>query len=253
MKHQITDLSPEQKNWLWIGFSVLLLTSLATYKFLHSGVPYFSTSIANALPPSIYQSLDKSTLVSLDDSQFEPSTLTPEQKESVSELFNSLIQNDADQNKNYQLKFRQWQEQPNAMALANGTIIITDSMYKLADNDIQLASILLHEIGHVEHNHVMENLIGSSIITVSFSLLFGDISVLADILLQGTILGINQSYSKEAELEADAYAAKHLNNLYGSTDAMALIFEKLEKQAPSNNTWLSSHPEFSERIKEISK
>ncbi|PCK33072.1 M48 family metallopeptidase [Pseudoalteromonas piscicida] len=241
----------KQTQWLWIIAATVVVVLFSGYQFYTKGVPFLAEEISASLPKQIYQVIDEGSLDELDNSEFSESNLSEIKQQEIRALFVSLLGADTHAERDFKLEFRQWKDRPNAMALTNGTIVITDSMVKLATTQPELSAVLLHEIGHVEHNHVMESLVSSSIVFVSLSVVLGDISALSDIMMQGAILGINQSYSQQAELEADRYAHQALTKLYGNGSAMVTIFEKLASETDEPHSWLSSHPSFEQRIEKI--
>ncbi|MBQ4852156.1 M48 family metallopeptidase [Pseudoalteromonas sp. MMG012] len=249
LEHRIRK--EKQKQWLWIAMSALLVVLFASYQLYTQAIPYLAQKIAVAIPQPVYQAVDKHTLTTLDDTELSKTQLSELKQQEISTLFSQLIDNKREAQHVYTLEFRNWEDQANAMALANGTIIITDAMVTLAADQQELSAILLHEIGHIEHNHVMESIVSSSLVFVGLGVILGDVTALSDLLLQGTIIGITQSYSKQAELEADKYASEHLIAQYGDHHAMSAVFQKLATENQDESSWLSTHPSFDERIEKI--
>ncbi|WP_269519600.1 M48 family metallopeptidase [Alteromonas sp. BMJM2] len=243
----------KRTQWLLILAATITIVLMSGYQFYTKGVPYFAEKISESLPEQVYEVVDESSLNELDDLEFMASELSDAEQGKIRALFNLLLSKDTHGNRDYKLEFRQWGGKANAMALANGTIIITDSMVVLTDTDQELSAILLHEIGHVEHNHVMESLVSSSIVFVTLTAVLGDISALSDIIVQGAMLGLNQGYSQQAELEADFYAHERMTKKYGDGTSMISIFEKLAIQLKGQHSWLSSHPSFEKRIEKIKR
>ena len=241
----------KRSQWLLIIAATIIIVLLSGYQFYTKGVPYFAEKISESLSEQIYQVIDESSLNELDNSEFKASKLNRSEQEETRAIFNSLLSEDSHGNRDYKLEFRQWGGKANAMALANGTIIITDSMVTLCETQQELSAVMLHEIGHVRHNHVMESLVGSSIVFVSLTIIFGDVSAVSDIIMQGAMLGLNQGYSQQAEFEADTYANKKMTKTYGDSTAMISIFEKLATEMQDEHDWLSSHPSFEKRIEKI--
>ncbi|WP_244951638.1 M48 family metallopeptidase [Pseudoalteromonas luteoviolacea] len=241
----------QQRLWLWMISTALIIVVIAGYKFYTHGLPYLAEEIADTIPASVYTAVDESTLESLDDSEFEPSQLNEAKQQELRTLFSSLLNKDSTSERQFKLEFRSWGGKANAMALADGTIVITDAMVNLASAQEELSAVLLHELGHVEHNHVMESIVSSSIVFAGLTLILGDVSALADVILQGAVVGINQSYSRQAELEADKYASDQLVALYGNARAMQSVLTKLSEEYPNEMSWLSTHPSFEDRIQQI--
>ena len=152
----------------------------------------------------------------------------------------------------------------NALALPDGTIIITDGMVRLAldeDNELddvgqaQLLGVLGHEIGHIERRHATRAMTGSSLTAAVSATLFGDFSAVA----AGLPAVLTQmQYSRAMELEADAYAVGVLRRNGLDPDALADALQALEnqhqdeKQVPRwlsrSMTYLSTHPATDERV-----
>ena len=152
----------------------------------------------------------------------------------------------------------------NALALPDGTIIITDGMVRLAldeDNELddvgqaQLLGVLGHEIGHIEQRHATRAMTGSSLTAAVSATLFGDFSAVA----AGLPAVLTQmQYSRAMELEADAYAVGVLRRNGLDPDALADALQALERGAPGQGavpswlkrslTYLSTHPATAERI-----
>lgn len=130
---------------------------------------------------------------------------------------------------------------PNAVALPGGQIALFDGILKQAKSPDEIAGVLAHEIGHVEHRHVMAGLIRQ----------FG----------LGMVLGssgkgvqyaqalLDARYSRSAESEADSYAIEALTANHISTRPTAEFFQRMSKGDTTGNktvdtafSWLSSHP-----------
>ncbi|GAB1582648.1 hypothetical protein PPNSA23_25910 [Phyllobacterium phragmitis] len=93
---------------------------------------------------------------------------------------------------------------PNAFALPDGTIIVTDALTDLAPGDDMVLGVLAHEIGHVVHEHTLRRLYRAAGVSALIMLIGGDIgSGLEDVLTRGSAL-ITLSYSLEQE--ADRYS-----------------------------------------------
>lgn len=96
---------------------------------------------------------------------------------------------------------------PNAFALPGGRVFFFSSLLNQAETQDEFAGVLAHEIGHVAHRHGMEQLISTAGTGALIGFILGDmtgISVAAG--LGATI--IDARFSRDAERQADAYAAK---------------------------------------------
>lgn len=247
-------MTEQQKQWTLIIVSVLIGVCLAGYKLYYVFLPTASEYIADEIPASIYQTIGESTLARLDKDEFTPTTLSNEQQQQLTEQYNQLLAKLDLEAEQYQLHFRHWQDDMNAFALMNGSIVITDALVNKLDTPQQLEAVLLHEIGHIKHNHLMENSIRVSLFYLGMSLLFGDISVVSDLLIESSAVTVNISYSRQFEQEADLYASAQLQQLYGSSNAMIEALEILDKHNDDqDSSWLSSHPSLADRITKITQ
>lgn len=244
----------DARNWLYIGLSIVLVVAFLAYQTVFVIVPYLSTELAKRVPESVVEFLDEMTLENLDEDGFGPSQTSEETQNRINHLFNDLVKASAESARPYQLVFRQWDNTANAMALPNGTIVLTDRLIELAADDQEIAAVLLHEIAHVEDNHGLERLIKSSLLSVSLSVLFGDVGAMGDILIQGAVFGTDLKYSRDAELEADAFAANALMQSANDPISLERILSSISEDTKTDdmtNTWLSSHPDLPQRIEQI--
>ena len=158
----------------------------------------------------------------------------------------------------HQILFRKSRDKgmgPNAFALPGGTIVVTDELVELLDdNDDAVLGVMAHELGHVEHRHGMRLFVQSSLLGVLTGWVLGDFSG-----LMGTapvVLG-RAAYSRDAAREADAAAVALLKASRISPLVMVTFFEKLAAARPpapadGMTRWLglgiASHPEDAERM-----
>ena len=132
------------------------------------GIPWSSKYIAGAMPARMTASLGDSALESLDKLVFYPSTLSPARTAELQAQFLQLLPAES-KGYEYQLLFRGGGKiGPNAFALPNGTIIMTDELVAIAEFDEELHAIVLHEIGHLHHRHSLRQIIShTSLVTLT--------------------------------------------------------------------------------------
>lgn len=154
---------------------------------------------------------------------------------------------------------------PNALALPDGTIVITDQMVlgvlgKDGDFDdagrAALSGVLAHEIGHLQRRHSVRALARSSLTAAASAALFGDFSAVAAGI--PAVLA-NLHYSRAMESEADQYAIDTLRAKGMATTPLADLLDWMgdvdEKSGARNMpAWMkqtlpyaSSHPGTAER------
>lgn len=241
---------------------VAILVTVATIGFtFFYGVPWASQAIANALPDSVIEHVGDSTLETLDDLWFEPSALSQERQQALQAHFAPFLEPVDGQT--LEVLFRSSEAiGANAMALPNGTLIFTDDMVELAEDDNELTAILAHEIGHVAHRHGMKGVVQSSLTTWLIVMMSGDISAFSDTTVALPAILMSLAYSRNLEREADAYALETLRANDIPPRHFANIMKRLmaahgepetaeseEDGLQRISDMLSSHPVTSERIK----
>jgi beta-barrel assembly-enhancing protease len=147
----------------------------------------------------------------------------------------------------------------NAYAFPGGSIAATRGILLKLDNEAQLASLLGHELGHVNARHTAEQVSKGQL----SSLLIGGLSIAAG--TQGSALGeltqqlgaLSQGlflskYSRDNEREADALGNEYMVKAgYPSKGFVGLMemLDSLHKEKPNSASMLfSTHPMSSERL-----
>lgn len=247
-----------QARWGWALGAVVLTVAIvvAGYRW---GLPYASEQIAYRLPANVLDDLGKLTLDVLDDQLFAASKLTPERQRALTTRFDNLANADT-QTIRHQILFRDGQSLgANALALPNGTIIVTDQLVALAQHDEEILGVLAHELGHLKHRHSLRMLIQGSVVGFVLAWYIGDVSTVAAGL---PALLLQARYSREHEREADRYAATVLKANAISPLHLADMLGRLEAShtecAAENETseshaldYLASHPATRERIEAL--
>ena len=152
----------------------------------------------------------------------------------------------------------------NAFVDINNVIHINSGLIIHCSDYVALLSVLAHEVGHIDLNHIalrkktIEN-------TKKYNTL-GLLSVIAGSaltqnpqLLQGSILTsatLSNQYivfSKDQEMEADLYALKTLNLLKTNSKSIQILLETIEQKLlnqgfSKDKQRISTHPYFEDRI-----
>lgn len=241
-----------EKNITTILVSSVVLILLTISMFTH-GIPWLTHQIVTYLPDSVPKLVENQVLESLDDQFFESSTLSEARQNHIRLRFEKQLQK-LNIEGDVQLVFRSSELGANAFALSAGTIIVLDDLVRLTQTEEQLDSILLHELGHVQHQHVMKILVRSSLLSVAVATLTGESSGIIDNLAGLGVFVANNGQSQDAEREADAFASYSMIELHGSNQAMIEMFELLGKGSEGYAelpTWLSTHPELDERVESL--
>lgn len=250
------------ENHLGLILVAVVVTLATTGIAFVWGVPWASQALANALPDSVAEQVGESTLSTLDSTWLDPSSLSAERQQALLEHFQPFLK--PVEGQDITVLFR---SSPaigaNAMALPDGTLIFTDDLVNLAEDDHELTAILAHEIGHVAHRHGMKGMVQSSLTFWLIVMMTGDLSAFSDATVVVPAVLMSLSYSRDMEREADTYALETLKENGIDPIHFANVMERLmashgEKEAldtdDESSRWdalkdmLSSHPVTGERI-----
>ena len=242
--HTDTLLSRLQQSWRATLLAALAMAA-ALLLLWRLGLPLAADLVADMLPPTVERRLGDATLQALDARLLAPSRLQPEQQQRIRARFSALAGSAKDAPM-FELLFRKSRVGPNALALPAGRIVLTDELVTLlADDENALMAVLAHELGHLHHRHLVRRLVHGAAVGAAGMALFGDASGLVATL---PTLMLDLHYSREAEREADLYAATLLKN--GGLDAasLATALEHLNSDEEDGPAYLSTHPATTERI-----
>ncbi|WP_439134902.1 M48 family metallopeptidase [Pseudomaricurvus sp.] len=188
-----------------------VVISVSVLAFLQYGIPAVSKHIAFSLSPDVSAQLADTSLEQLDEFYFSRTELTKERREIIHQLFLTSVPQGEASNFTYQLHFRKGDKiGPNAFALPNGSVIITDELIELAEDDLEILSIFYHEIGHVHYRHSLRQIIQSAGALGISVWLTGNIESLFDWTATVPAFLIQRKYSRDMETEADDYSLEKM-------------------------------------------
>ncbi len=231
--------------------AVFLLAGLI-YRY---AVPALVEVAVVVTPPAVTQWMASGTLLSLDQAVFSESRLPEIRQAEIRQAFNQVAALSSRGVAGYTLNFRQGGAiGPNAFALPDGTLVITDELIELADSDIDMIiGVLAHEIGHVEQEHSLRQLYRAAGMAGLIMLIAGDVGAAGeDILTNGAAL-MSLSHSRDAENEADRISVELMAKAGRDPRAIGRFFARLEEKlgVDGDSSFLSTHPGTAERRKAI--
>ena len=189
------------------------------------GIPIAAKRIAYAVPQPVQNSMSEGTLELLDSLYLSPSELPSEEQARVLALASAAIEGVGITS--YAVELRTGIG-PNAMALPDGTIVITDDIVELSANDDELLAILYHEIGHLQNRHLLRRVLQSSFVSLGLIVMSGNVETV-DTLIALPTFYLDMSYTRDFEIEADRYALQSLKDRGLSVDNFSAIMNKLEE------------------------
>ena len=250
-----------QEHWYGALLAVVLLAA-TVFASVQWGIPALAERAVASVPTSVDQRVGDTAFKALKSEWLDPSRLSDERIAEVQAIFRSVAP--ATPRMPLQLSVMSAEDlPPNALALPNGQIIVTDGMilHLLGKQDAfddaaraKLAGVLAHEIGHIEGRHSMHALARGSMMAVLSATLIGDFSA---VVAGAPALLLNMDYSRAMERKADEYAIARLVGQGLPPAALADLFDSLDKAAPGQSAlprwmqqagnYLSSHPATVER------
>lgn len=219
------------------------------------GVPALVEVAIWSTPPIVPQLMSQGTLEAFDRTAFSPTGLSDAQRKAIAEGFTRIAARSPRGEAGYTLNFRDGGViGPNAFALPDGTLVVTDQLVDLARGDTEMiVGVLAHEIGHVELEHSLRQFYRAAGMTGLIMLIAGDVgSAVEDVLVQGGGL-LALSYSRAAEAEADRRSVELMAKAGYDPTAIARFFALLEEKLGdrSETNILSTHPGTPQRKKDI--
>ncbi|MEO1432678.1 MAG: M48 family metallopeptidase [Cyanobacteria bacterium J06633_8] len=134
----------------------------------------------------------------------------------------------------------------NAFATAGGYVYINTGLIKAADNEAELASVVAHEIAHIEGRHVVKQMKKTAIARGLATAAGVENNRLVQL---GVELGYRRPNSREAERDADKRGLRMLTDAGYAPQAMVSFMKKLQSKSRSGiPTFLSTHPATSNRV-----
>lgn len=227
-------------------------TVAATLVFLKFGVPWLAREVAERMPAAVERHASSQVVALLERTEFAPSRIPAARRDRLQQRFRALVEGEP-RSPDLRLSIvRAPGIGPNAFALPDGRIYVTDALVELAGSDEELLAVLAHEAGHHVHRHGMRQALESSSVFVLAGMLLGDPSGSSLAVSIPAVL-LSNGFSRGHEREADAYAFDLLRRRGQSPAAFAAIMRRLADTRPKGLEegpvgYLSTHPPTPERI-----
>ena len=143
-------------------------------------------------------------------------------------------------------------DEENAMVAAGSYLFVTDGLLAGATSENELAFVLAHELGHLQHRDPLRAL-GRSLVFITLSSLLG--MGQSTSALPGMVNLAELSYSRQQETAADDYAQTLIVAHYGHGGHSLGFFERhLEPDLGALSAvaeWQQTHPMSSERLRRL--
>ncbi len=240
-----------EQSWRLVLIA-LVCVGVATAAFAFYGVPAAAGWLARHTPSSVAGYTGRQTLQALDKIALKPSKTPAAVRKHYRALFAEAAAAAPRGVQGYRLMFRNAPAiGPNAFALPDGSVILTDQMIALVQSDEEIQGVFAHEMSHVDRAHGLQRIYQASLVPAAIAFVTGDASQIGQIatILPGILL--QSAYSRQFEQQADDDAAKQLHRMGKSAAPLAGLLERLEKKLCGKDgcgpNWLGSHPATTER------
>lgn len=269
-RHRESRVVEWQRNWpRSLGALVVLLAvMICGYQW---GLPKAADTLAQHLPATLEKKIGDHELAMLDEEGImEATKLDPIDQMRLRRLFAGLKQPRGEKTE-YRLEFRFSHIGPNAFALPNNVIVMTDQLVATARSDEAVLAVLGHELGHLQRRHSLRRLLQAIGVGAVLNLWAGDVS---SVLTAVPTFLLDQKYSRDFEREADQYAIDMMHANALPLSPMVDLFERMrdgdaqdaqkqtagqprrggkrgskkEQEEDAPPEYFSSHPSDAERI-----
>lgn len=243
--------------------SIILASALLIIIFIGAiaiwGLPWAAQKIAMKVPQPWVDQLGRGSLAALDNALGDESKLSAARQQQLRGKFAALAHTAAVPAK---FEFRTWpQLGANALALPDSTIVVTDKLVEIADDDRELLAVIAHELGHEHERHALRQLLASSGVAALIFIVTGDVSGFSNIVVVAPTLLTNMHHSRMLEHDADRFGFALLRRSDIDPIWFARIIRKIEaaqrdkdaetgKSKSGYGSWLHTHPDSEERAQE---
>lgn len=138
----------------------------------------------------------------------------------------------------------------NAMALPGGWIYVFRGLIGKAETPDELAGVIAHEIGHVNHRDGTRAALESAGLSLLFGMLLGDFTGGGAVVVAAKMT-LQSAYSRDVEAAADAYSVTLMSKTGGNPRALGSILTRIGGAMEPAMKILLDHPETKARVATI--
>ncbi|WP_158966679.1 M48 family metallopeptidase [Paraglaciecola sp. L3A3] len=241
-----------EKNRSMVLLSLILVPAFL-YVFFKHMIPGFAVHFSEYVPEGAIRIASEHTLYSLDKTLLNKSKVDAKLQQTYRDNWQQTLSQLTLNDVQYNLNFRESDKMgANAFALPDGTVVVTDELLSLIDNNEELLqAILLHEIGHVENRHSMRLIAETLATSLAIDYFFGDLGGMIEVFAGLSNTLVQNQFSQKLEWEADNFALEQIETLGLDPESFAKAMEKLAATLPEESkldALMQSHPLMKERI-----
>lgn len=240
-----------ESRWRWVAAAVLFMAAFTAAGYIW-GIPMAARSIAFRLPPKVAELATREAMRVYD--QFldhEPSKLPQEKRDQIDAEFQRIAKSmHHGTDRNYRLRFLS-APMPNAFALPDGLVCMTDKLVEIAHDDREIYGVLAHEIAHVREQHGLRLVLQNSAVFLIWAMMTGDISTVAGMGSALPAILAQSGYSRVFEREADEVASEYMIERGWGVDPLCNLLKRIDPELMDfgeAGEAISSHPLTAKRI-----
>ena len=228
-------------NWMLAGVALLIAAACTTTPITNrTQFNILSESQATQMGLQAYQ----------DIKQQMPLSDNCDYQQRVRRIGRDIVRAASPDDPGYEWEFNVFADSsPNAFALPGGKVGVNEGLFKVAENDNQLATVMAHEVAHALARHGSERVSQQMALQGGLAILAGSTNMsgpATGLLVQAATLGVILPFSRSQESEADEigmiYMARAGYNLWRN-------FADYGGERPPQ--FLSTHPNPGNRIKRL--
>lgn len=223
----------------------LLILSAVTVVILYFLVIGITELVVRNISPQKEQELFKS----IAEAQFKTDAAVPEQFKEKFELcqavLDKLVEYEEVPDIEYKLIYLQ-EIKPNAFAIPGGSIGVTRGLLNSLDEEIAIAFVLAHELGHFYNRDHLRGVGRNLGFSIGIRAIFGgSLDTSAQLILA--------KHSRNQESKADDFGIRCVLDRYGNAEGAEALFRVLEEKhaMPDWAYMFSTHPDNKGRIRKI--
>jgi Zn-dependent protease with chaperone function len=245
-----------ERSWRAAGIAAVLAV-LAAWAAITFGIPETAKVLADATPDEANRVIAEQTIRILDGGVLQPSKLPATDEAKARLIFARVTRFGKRGPTGYHLIIREGGDLvgPNAFALPDGTVIMTDEMWALIRTDDEIEGVFAHELSHIDRRHNLQMLYRAALVPAAIAVVTGDVSQVSQIatLLPGLLL--QAAYSRTLEQEADDDAALTLRRMGADPAALGALLRRMDAALCQRNacppSWIGSHPDTEARAQHL--
>jgi predicted Zn-dependent protease len=146
-------------------------------------------------------------------------------------------------------------EAVNAFAMPGGKIGVFAGIFKVAENQDQLATVIGHEVAHVTEKHSLERVnreMTTQVGVIGTSAVLGGGQAGYDLVRMGAQVGLSLPYGRGQESEADVVGLEYMADAGFDPRQSVKLWKNMDKQNESSPPeFFSTHPSSDSRIDDL--